>query len=140
MRTSLRKPSQYDRILEVLADRKQHTAAELYRTGCVLHSRISVLRDRGYVIDVTRTAGVGAESYLYRLVATPEPGNPQGVGVSALDTASVASRTLPAEAVSIPGSGVSVTVADGCLPDAGTPDFQLSFLDSAAAPRARAAA
>lgn len=115
------KPTQYDRILEVLADRKQHTAAELYRTGCVLHSRVSVLRKRGYVIEVSRADGVGAESYLYKLVSTPEEGT----------SASVLSS----------GAG-TVTEATGCLtaeppaPDSG----QLNLWDSAAAPRARAAA
>lgn len=103
--TQLRKLTQYDRILEVLADRKQHTAAELYRTGCVLHSRVSVLRKRGYVIELSRADGVGAESFLYRLVATPEE----------------------ATSAAVVSSGASVLVADGCLPDAGTPDLQLSL-------------
>lgn len=63
--------SQYDRILAILNDRRAHTAAELYATGCVLHSRISVLRKRGYTIDVSRADGVGATSYLYTLTSVP---------------------------------------------------------------------
>jgi hypothetical protein len=70
--TALRTPTQCERILAVISDGREHTAAELYRTGCVLHSRISDLRKRGYVIELSRADGVGAESFLYKLVATPE--------------------------------------------------------------------
>lgn len=107
--------TQYERILAVLKDGKPHTSAELYRTGCVLHSRISVLRKRGYVIELTRADGVGANSYLYRLVATPDDASPQstrGQAVSALD----------ASGASLASSGV---------------DLQLGLWGSAATPRAR---
>lgn len=87
--------TQCERIVDVLRDGREHTAAELYRTGCVLHSRISDLRKRGYVIELSRTDGVGAESFLYRLVSAPKE-MPSAGGVSL---------------------GVSVIGADsGCLP------------------------
>lgn len=61
--------TQKQRILEVLSDGRWHTATELYRTGCVLHSRISDLRNKdGYTIERRNVGGVGAEAHEYRLV------------------------------------------------------------------------
>lgn len=46
------------------------TAAELYATTyTVVHSRISDLRKRGYVIDCEKVDGEGAASYVYTLCA-----------------------------------------------------------------------
>lgn len=63
-----RRPSQCDRLLSILADGRWHNSADLHRqVFCVLHSRISELRRRGYVIE-RRGQGAGAEHYDYRLV------------------------------------------------------------------------
>src|SRR3954452_1442594 len=97
--------SQCQQILQVLADGREHEMRDIHRLVgfCRLNSRVAELRNpkHGGHNIVCRREGT---SYFYRLVATPEPGNPQGVGmaVSALDTAQAASGTLPAEAVSFP--------------------------------------
>ena len=62
--------SQNDRILAVLADGREHEMRDIHREAgfCRLNSRISELRNRGYVIECQREGGL----YFYRLV-TPEP-------------------------------------------------------------------
>jgi hypothetical protein len=64
--------SQAGRILAVLADGSWHTTAEIHSRvgGCVLHSRISELRARGYTIEHKRT-GPGAQGSRYRLLDAP---------------------------------------------------------------------
>lgn len=70
--TGGRQPTHAEQILAVLADRKWHTSREIHSlVFCILHSRISDLRKRGYTID-RRGGGAGAENHEYRLVATPE--------------------------------------------------------------------
>lgn len=43
------------------------TAAELYRLGVIVHSRVSDLRRQGHNITCVKRDGVGPESYLYTL-------------------------------------------------------------------------
>jgi hypothetical protein len=80
------RPTQKQRILAVLGDGRWHTAAELYRTGCVLHSRISDLRREGYRIERRHVGGVGAEAHEYRLSSLGEAVvEPQPATVSSSD-------------------------------------------------------
>ena len=60
-----RAPTQNERVLRLLKDGKPHTHTELYRLGCVAHSRIADLRRRGHRIECWREG----KAYLYRLVA-----------------------------------------------------------------------
>jgi len=60
--------TQCERILALLADGKWHLAAEVYRLGCIAHSRIAELRSRGHVIECERCDGEGAAAYRYRLL------------------------------------------------------------------------
>ena len=57
--------TQNERVLRLLKDGKPHTHTELYRLGCVAHSRIADLRRRGHRIECWREG----KAYLYRLVA-----------------------------------------------------------------------
>lgn len=59
------KRSQAQRILDVLADGREHSHHEFYG-WCVLHSRIAELRRRGHEIEVRRDGDL----YLYRLVSS----------------------------------------------------------------------
>src|SRR3954468_2983581 len=62
-------PTQKQRILNILRDGRWHSSAELYRTGCVLHSRISDLRNKdGFRIERRNVGGVGADAHEYRLL------------------------------------------------------------------------
>ena len=65
--------SQSQRILAALSDGEFHTTADLYARvgGCILHSRISELRRRGFWIVSERVPGeTGPRSFKYRLVPT----------------------------------------------------------------------
>src|SRR3990167_6883886 len=57
-----------EKVLALLADKEWHLAAELYRLGCIAHSRIAELRSRGHVIECERCDGEGAAAYRYRLL------------------------------------------------------------------------
>jgi hypothetical protein len=60
------------RILEALRDGQWHTSADLYRRcgHLILHSRISDLRHKGYVVEGRNVPGhSGVDGYQYRLVA-----------------------------------------------------------------------
>jgi hypothetical protein len=61
------RPSQNERILEILRDGRWHTNHEFYSFS-VLHSRVSELRSRGHEIEMRRSGGQEA-TYEYRLVA-----------------------------------------------------------------------
>jgi hypothetical protein len=64
--------SHCDRILEALRDGQWHTSHDLYiKVGhCVLHSRISDLRKKGYTVEGRSVPGYsGALGYEYRLVS-----------------------------------------------------------------------
>lgn len=65
----MKRPSQNQRILEVLSDRRWHTHHELYAIGCVAHSRLAELRSRGHEIEQRRQVVSGAQVWEYRLVA-----------------------------------------------------------------------
>jgi len=61
-----------NRILEALRDGEWHTSADLYRQcgHLILHSRISDLRHKGYVVEGRNVPGKsGVDGYQYRLVA-----------------------------------------------------------------------
>ena len=58
-----RAPTQNERVLRLLKDGKPHTHTELYRLGCVAHSRIADLRRRGHRIECWREG----KAYLYQL-------------------------------------------------------------------------
>jgi hypothetical protein len=74
------------------------TAAELYATTyTVVHSRISDLRRQGHRIEIERTGGTGAGSFVYRLVSSPTP------GASCVD-GEVAASADPAAPLSAAGS------------------------------------
>lgn len=102
--TRSRRRSQLDRVLEILADGKWHTTAEILRlVPCVLHSRIAEARARGLNVECDHTAGVGAESYRYRLVAGPLTG--EGVA----NSGSIPSGGAAMPAVSSPsGSAANI--------------------------------
>ena len=55
--------SHKQRVLELLSDHKPHSHHELYRLGCVAHSRISDLRKDGHLIRQWRENDL----YLYQL-------------------------------------------------------------------------
>jgi hypothetical protein len=90
----LLRPSQCDRLLAILDDGRWHNSADLHRqVFCVLHSRISELRNRGYVIE-RRGAGAGAEHYDYRLVGVP---GEAGCGVDGLSPSQPVSPGTPVQ-------------------------------------------
>jgi hypothetical protein len=62
--------TQCDRILELLQQRPRTCAEILQEVPCIVHSRVSDLRARGYEIE-HETTGVGAAGSLYRLVGSP---------------------------------------------------------------------
>lgn len=63
--------SQASRIVVLLRERP-HTCAEILReVPCIVHSRISELRDKGYVI-AHQTTGPGAGGSLYTLLSEPD--------------------------------------------------------------------
>jgi len=80
--------SQSSKLLRILEDGDWHTTRDLLReVPCIVHSRISELRKRGYEIE-HETVGVGAEGSRYRLISdeasAPSPvlspqDNPSGV-------------------------------------------------------------
>lgn len=57
------KQTQCDRVLALLSDGKPHAHLELYRLGCVAHSRVAELRRRGHDIRCWRDG----DDYLYKL-------------------------------------------------------------------------
>lgn len=63
-KASRRVPSHEERILAVLADGEPHSHRELYRLGVMVHSRVAVLRKRGYRIACRK---VDDNTYEYRL-------------------------------------------------------------------------
>jgi len=56
--------TQNTRILEILSDGQEHEKSEFY-SFCVLHSRISELRERGHSIEYRRDG----DRHLYRLAS-----------------------------------------------------------------------
>jgi hypothetical protein len=63
--------SQAARLLAILADGEWHTTAELLReVPSIIHSRVSDLRHKGFVVE-HETTGVGAHGSRYRLIAVP---------------------------------------------------------------------
>lgn len=109
-------PSQCDRILLILNDRAWHPHRDFYGF-CVLHSRISDLRKRGYVIEMKREAG----AYWYRLVSAP-------VRDGVVDQDVTGSALTPAAS---PSEGVS-SAAKGDAPLPVLHPAQLSFDEVAA--------
>lgn len=63
------------KVLGLLRDGRWHTHHELYRLGCVAHSRISDLRKDGWQIEQERQG----DDYCYRLLGRLE--QPDGVNV-----------------------------------------------------------
>lgn len=70
------------KVLDLLRDGRPHTHLELYRLGCVAHSRISDLRRDGHRIDTWRDG----DNYLYQLRSS----------LDETQTASSMAPTLPA--------------------------------------------
>lgn len=59
------------RILRILGDGEWHTSAELYRsTDCIVHSRITDLRNAGHLIEKRHVGGTGATATEYRLLSS----------------------------------------------------------------------
>lgn len=57
------------RVLALLRARPGHYVADLYtRAGCMVHSRVTALRKRGYQIECHR---FGQGDYRYRLLGEP---------------------------------------------------------------------
>lgn len=138
---ALRQPSQNARILELLADGREHEMRDIHRrVGFMrLNSRVAELRNpkHGGHNIVCRREGT---SYFYRLISTEQ--TPGMVSSERLGQASTSPHETPV-AVSVGSSGAGkVTEATGCLTaEPPAPDLgQLNLWDSAAAPRARQAA
>ena len=55
------------KVLELLRDGKPHTHMELYRLGCVAHSRVADLRRDGWRIACTKEMVRGERVSVYRL-------------------------------------------------------------------------
>lgn len=106
----MKRPTQKQRILAVLSDGRWHTSAELYRTGCVLHSRISDLRKDGYSIERRGVAGIGAEAHEYRLERSDEASErSDGLPLRRGSDASSELSGAPAAAVATEGSQLTFT-------------------------------
>lgn len=118
-----RKPG-WQRVAERLADGRWHSSFELACECCVLsHSRISELRDKGYVIETRRVSGAeGLHAFEYRQTSTPEAESGNGT----------LGRVAPAS-LSASGAG-EATGADGATPaELPAPVFiegQLSVFDA----------
>ncbi len=70
-RSNAKRVTHNDKILARLR-RGPATHRELYQLGVMAHSRISTLRERGYVITCERTTDQDGEAvYVYRLLDTP---------------------------------------------------------------------
>lgn len=68
-----------EKVLEVLADGKAHSTADLYRRcgGMILHSRVSDLRKQGHNIVCERIPHAqGAAAYQYTLLPNARPKTP----------------------------------------------------------------
>ena len=64
--------SQCSKLLRILEDGEWYTTRDLlYEVPCIVHSRISELRKRGYTIE-HETTGVGAAGSRYRLKDSAE--------------------------------------------------------------------
>jgi len=70
-----------EKVLQLLSDGKPHTHMEGYRLGVMLHSRVSDLRDRGYIIDCWRDGN----DYLYQMGTVRENGNATTDGLAVSD-------------------------------------------------------
>ena len=66
-----KRPSQNERILELLSDGRWHDHHSLYAIGCVAHSRLAELRARGHQIEQRRSVVNGAQIWEYRLTSSP---------------------------------------------------------------------
>lgn len=146
------------RVLELLSDRKWHTTFEM-QVGLEVfaHSRLSELRDRGYVFDKRRTGQRGLRMFEWRLLSSPLeavtnlPGSPASVVVAASSGAATdrglgnaglgadgetQSLVAPLDDLHSESTGVqpdllSLTPA-AAAPDRAMGDSQLSFLEAAA--------
>jgi len=65
----MKRQSQNDQILGLLAGGQWVGHHRLYEIGCVAHSRIAELRSRGHEIEQRRTTVNGRPVWEYRLVA-----------------------------------------------------------------------
>jgi hypothetical protein len=65
----MKRLSQNDQILELLAGGQWVGHHRLYEIGCVAHSRIAELRSRGHEIEQRRTTINGRPVWEYRMVA-----------------------------------------------------------------------
>ena len=106
--------TQGQRILAILSDGKRHSHHEFYGF-CVLHSRISDLRKRGYEITCFKTGG----TYEYQLVGAVREGEAVGADGLAADSA------LPHGPSDISGPSVSQTPESA---ETGSPDGPRSSL------------
>jgi hypothetical protein len=97
------------RVLDWLSDGEPHHHLDGYRLGVVLHSRISDLRKRGYVIRQWSEAHPNGRRYWYQLIASPS--EPLGGGEVA-DSGSTSLGEADVPAASSPPSG---SVLDGGL-------------------------
>jgi hypothetical protein len=67
-----KRPSQCERILDLLSDGRFHSHHELYALGCIAHSRLAELRERGHAIEQRRVTVNGRPVWEYRLTSRPE--------------------------------------------------------------------
>jgi len=70
----MKRPSQNERILELLGDGRWHSHHELYALHCIFHSRKSELAERGYEIEQRRITVNGKPVWEYRLIGEVEAG------------------------------------------------------------------
>jgi biotin operon repressor len=89
----VKRPSQNERILEVLRDGQPHRMEEIHqRVGfCRLNSRIAELRDRGYQITCDKGGGL----YVYRLIGEVEASAASGMAPCRLAGPALASTSSP---------------------------------------------
>jgi hypothetical protein len=109
--SGVRRPTQEERIMEILADGEWHSSHELHRrVFCVLHSRVANLRRKGresgsYDLQ-HKGGGAGTDVHWYRLVWIPEAADPPALGSAASG---------------VSACGLSPESASGSLPGAETP-------------------
>jgi hypothetical protein len=113
-----RKPSHWERVLELLQDGEAHSHHEIYALNVIGHSRIADLRARHYVIEQWREDDPRTEetTYWYRLLGREVP--------------------APAAVEASPGEGEAAGLASEFARslDAGEEGLQSAVLPAAASP------
>lgn len=109
------------RVLELLRDGRPHTHHELYRLGCVAHSRVADLRRDGHRIECRLEMVAGERVSVYRLLDEAAGSFPSPAVSSS--SAAPATRSLLVDAdcvVACPGDESALLTYDqltlaGCL-------------------------